>query len=56
MTTKKAPAKATAKKEVTKKVKRPLNAWQIHVEAFRKANPTMKVTEVMKAAKLTYKK
>lgn len=32
------------------------NAWQKHLNAFRKAHPKLKPTECMKKAKLTYKK
>ena len=32
------------------------NPWMIHVAAFKKSNPAMKYSEVLKKAKDTYKK
>ena len=33
-----------------------LQAWKTHLDAFRKANPSMSLKEAMKAASKTYKK
>jgi len=38
------------------KQKRAPTAWNIHLDAFRKANPNMSLKEQMKAASKTYKK
>lgn len=33
-----------------------VNPWMVHVKAFRAAHPELKYKEVLKQAKLTYKK
>ncbi len=38
------------------KPKRKPTAWNLHLDAFRKANPKMSLKEQMKAASKTYKK
>lgn len=41
---------------MTKKKKRKLNKWQLHVQKVAKANKGMTFGDVLKKAKLSYKK